>query len=67
MKTSSPKELIQRVVGNNNNPTMNELVKWANSGDTQDLEKFARDLFKQDGRDFDKEFSQFMSNFKGIN
>lgn len=64
MRTTSPKELVQKAVGNNKNQTINELVKWAENGDTRDLENFARDAFKEQGRDFDKEFSEFMKNFK---
>lgn len=64
MRTTSPKELVQKSVGNNKNQTINELVKWAENGDTKDLKNFARDAFKEQGRDFDKEFSEFMKNFK---
>ena len=64
MRTTSPKELVQKAVGNNKNQTINELVKWAENGDAKDLENFARDAFKEQGRDFDKEFSEFMKNFK---
>ncbi|MDD6757370.1 MAG: hypothetical protein PUE33_04835 [bacterium] len=64
MRTTSPKELVQKAAGNNKNQTINELVKWAENGDTRDLENFARDAFKEQGRDFDKEFSEFMKNFK---
>ena len=64
MRMSSPKELVQKAVGSNNNQTINELMNWAKSGDINDLENFARDAFKSQGRDFDKEFSEFMKNFK---
>ena len=64
MKTTSPKELVRRAVGNNKNQTIDELMKWAENGDTKDLENFARDAFKNQGRDFDKEFAEFMKNFK---
>lgn len=64
MRTTSPKELVQKAARNNKNQTINELVKWAENGDTRDLENFARDAFKEQGRDFDKEFSEFMKNFK---
>lgn len=64
MKTTSPKELVQKAVGNNKNQTIDELMKWAENGDTKDLENFARDAFKNQGRDFDKEFAEFMKNFK---
>lgn len=64
MKITSPKELVQKAVGNNKNKTIDELIKWAENGDKKDLENFARDAFKEQGRDFDKEFAEFMKNFK---
>lgn len=68
MKMSSPKELVQKALENNkNDQTIGGLLKWAENGDTKDLQEFARNAFKQQGRDFDKEFSEFMNNFKGIN
>lgn len=64
MKIISPKELVQKALGNNKNKTIDELIKWAENGDKKDLENFARDAFKEQGRDFDKEFAEFMKNFK---
>ena len=32
--------------------------------DTQGIEEFARNYYKEQGKDFDKEFSEFMDNFK---
>lgn len=64
MKITSPKELVQKAVGNNKNKTIDELIKWAENGDKKDLENFARGAFKEQGRDFDKEFAEFMKNFK---
>ena len=59
----SPQQLVQTMIANNN-PMANNLVQMAQKGDTKGIESFARNLFKEKGRDFDKEFSQFMSNFK---
>ena len=36
----------------------------ANKGDEQGLEEFARNYYKEQGKDFDKEFSDFMNTFK---
>lgn len=56
-------ELLQKMV-NDNNPILNNLINMARSGDSKGVENFARNLYKDQGRDFDKEFSEFMSNFK---
>jgi hypothetical protein len=47
------------------NPMMNNLIQMAKSGNTQSVETFARNLFREQGRDFDKELAEFKSNFMG--
>lgn len=64
MKQGNPQQLVERLVMNNTNPMLRQLVEKAKSGDTKGVEEFARNIYKQQGRDFDKEFSEFMSNFK---
>lgn len=64
MKQGSPRQLVEKMVMNNSNPIMRDLVQKAQSGDTKGIEEFAQNLYKQQGRDFTKEFSQFMDNFK---
>lgn len=56
-------DLIKKSISSSN-PVMGNLIDMANKGDTKGLENFARNLFKEKGRDFDKEFSEFMHNFK---
>ncbi len=46
------------------NPMMNSLIRMAKSGNTQDIENFARNVFREQGRDFDTEFAEFRKNFK---
>ena len=62
---------MQKTVQNNNaNPMfinlikMADLIKMAEKGDSKGVENFARNLFKEQGRDFDKEYSEFKKNFK---
>ena len=62
-KGLSPQKIAEQMVGNNN-PMMANLIKMANTGDTDGVEKVARNMFKEKGRDFDKEFSEFKSKFK---
>ena len=64
IKQGNPQQLVERMVMNNTNPMLKELVQKAQNGDTKGVEEFARNLYKQQGRDFDQEFSEFMSNFK---
>ena len=56
----SPQQIINTLFSKNNNPMMNNLKEMAQNGDKQGVENFARNLFKEQGRDFDKEFSEFM-------
>ena len=61
-KGLSPQKIAEQMVGNN--PMIANLVKMANAGDTDGVEKVARNMFKEKGRDFDKEFSEFRNKFK---
>lgn len=58
----NPQELVSAMVGNNSNPMIKNLAEMAKKGDNKGVESFARNLFKEKGLDFDKEFSNFMSN-----
>lgn len=60
----SPKEAVINMIKSNNNPMIKNLVEMAEKGDSQGVENFARNLYSQQGRDFDKEFGEFMNNFK---
>ena len=64
MKQGNPRQLVEKLVMNNTNPIVKQLVQKAQSGDVKGVEEFARNIYKQQGRDFDKEFSDFISNFK---
>ena len=56
-KGLSPQKIAEQMIGNNT--VMANLVKMVNAGDTDGVEKVARNIFKEKGRDFDKEFSEF--------
>ena len=43
---------------------VNNLIQMAQKGQTKEVEEFAKNLFKEQGRDFDKEFSEFMTQIK---
>jgi hypothetical protein len=63
IKNPNISQILTKMVGNNN-PMMNNLINMASKGDKQGVEAFARNLFKGQGRDFDKEFADFMGEFK---
>lgn len=63
----TPQEIALNMMGNNNNPVMQNLIKMAQNGDYKGVENVARNMFKEQGRDFDaemKDLQSFISNFK---
>ena len=61
----SPRDLLLNFMQkNDSNPMINNLIQMAKNGNTQQVETFARNAFKEQGRDFDKEFAQFKSYLK---
>lgn len=48
------------------NPIMNNLLTMAKENRQNDIEAFARNLAKEQGVDFDKEFSQFKKKYFGL-
>lgn len=60
----TPEQILQKMMKDNGNPVLNNLINMAKTGDSKGVENFARNLYKEKGKDFDKEFSEFMSNFK---
>ena len=60
-------QIAMQLIGNSNNPFMNNLVDMAKKGDYQGVENIARNMFKEQGRDFDKEIKDlqgFIQSFK---
>ena len=60
----NPKEAVLNIVKSNTNPMVKNLVEMAEKGQNDKIEEFARNLYAQQGRDFDKEYNEFMKNFK---
>lgn len=60
----NPQELLSSIVGKNNNPMINNLMKMAKEGDKEGIENVARNLFKEKGMNFDQEFEKFMNSLK---
>lgn len=64
MGKMSPKDMAMKMLENNSNPVFANLIDMANKGDTKGVENFARNVMKEKGIDYDKQFSEFMNNFK---
>lgn len=64
-KKMSPQQIAMNMIGQNKNPMMQNLIKMAQNGDNAGLENFAKNICKERGIDFEKEFPNFMNNFKG--
>lgn len=66
MRGRDPQEVAMQMIKNNNiqDPTIQSLVKYAESGNEQELVNLASSLFQQKGIDFEKEFTDFMSMLK---
>ena len=62
----NPIQILKNMIMNKqlNNPVLKEVITKVQNGDTKGVEEFARNLLKGQGRDFDKEFGEFMKNFK---
>lgn len=61
----NPKEIIMnQMLGKIDNPMIKNLINMAQKGDNKNIEMFAKNLMKDQGKDFDKEFANFMNQFK---
>ena len=60
----NPKEIVSKIISNNSNPIVSNLVNMANKGDTKGIEEFARNYMKEQGKNYDEEFNNFMNNFR---
>lgn len=60
----SPKDAVMNMMKTNSNPMIKNLVEMAEKGQIEDLKNFGRNLYKDNGRNFDEEFDNFMNNFK---
>ena len=60
----NPQQIVEKMIMGNSNPMLTNLVKMAQKGNSSGIEQFARNLCKQKGIDFAKEFANFMSQMK---
>ena len=64
----NPQQLMLNILEGEaaNNPVMDNLLTLAKENRTADIEQFARNLAREQGIDFDKEFSQFKKKYFGL-
>ena len=61
----NPKEAVINMIKSNNNPMIKNLVEMAEKGQNDKIKEFARNLFREQNKDFDQEFNNFKSMFNG--
>ena len=64
MGNMNPKNMAMNMLKNNTNPIFNNLMQMMEKGDDKGIEQFARNICKEKNIDFDKQFGNFMNNFK---
>ena len=62
----TPQQLIEKMMVNNSNPILLNLIQMAQKGDKTGVENFARNVFKEQGRDFDAEMRQLQDIIKSF-
>lgn len=62
MQGFSPETIVTKLAGNN--PVIQNLINMQKNGNTKGVENFARNIFKEKGLDFDKEYSNIKNMFK---
>lgn len=62
MKAPNKMSIVENLI--NQNPQLKGVWELFKTGDVKSLESQVKEIFRKNGRDFDKEFSEFMSNFK---
>ena len=57
----NPQQLVLSMLEQNagSNPVINNLLNLAKEGKTNEIEDIARNMFKEQGKDFDEEFNSF--------
>lgn len=61
----NPQQFVMNMLGQNQTPMGMQLINLAKTGNTNQIEQFARNICKERGMDFDKSFSEFMKQING--
>lgn len=60
----NPKEIAIKLANSSNNPMLKQLVQMAENERFSDINSFAQNIFKEMGKDFEKEFGDFINQIK---
>lgn len=69
IKNGNPQELVMNMLqkdAHRGNQIAGTLIQMINSGDSQGIERVARNIAKEKGIDFDKEFNSFKQMFRNF-
>lgn len=69
IKNGNPQELVLSMLqkdAQRGNQVAGTLIQMINSGDSQGIERVARNIAKEKGIDFDKEFNSFKQMFRNF-
>lgn len=61
----NPKQFVMNMLKQSQNPMAIQLMQMAKNGNTNQIEQFARNICKEHGMDFDKQFAEFMKQING--
>ena len=61
----NPQQFVMNMLGQNQTPMGMQLINLAKTGDKTQRENFARNICKERGMDFDKQFAEFMKQING--
>lgn len=66
LKNGNPQQTMINMLSqmSNGNPVLSNLLQLVKAGDTKGIEQVARNIVKEKGMDFDKEFQNFKQNLK---
>ena len=59
------KQFVMNMIGQNKNHMIGQVMNLAKTGDSKQIESFARNICKERSMDFDKELAEFMKQIKG--
>ena len=61
----NPKQFVMNMLKQSQNPMAIQLMQMVKNGNTNQIEQFARNICKERGMDFDKQFAEFMKQING--
>ena len=61
----NPQQFVINMLVQNQTPMGVQLMNLAKTGDKTQIENFARNICKERGMDFDKQFAEFMKQING--